>query len=210
MPKNLTVIFVIIGLATLTFFFGYRLGFRDTYNSSAETIDFQNSDFGDPNTLTPIKIKAVLGPQPQSDTSDYTRGIMMINEQKDRTDIRILLKNIPTSIQVAEDKKNNIPAKKIAFPQSLRVELATTNQINRTLAFNEISTLNLNPPVNNTYTGELNLSLQDKNIKLNEGAFLMFFDATNASENLYEIQLKDYPNLDFNKNKPFLWVYLQS
>jgi len=209
MPKNLTVIFVIIGLATLAFFFGYRYGFRDTYNSNPANIDYLNSDFGNANSLTPVKIKAVLGPQPQTDTSDYTRGIFMVNEHKDTTDIRILLKNIPATVQIAEDKKNNIPAKKVAFPQSLRVELATTNLINRSLTFTELSTLNLNPPVNNIYTGELNLTLENKNVKLNEGSFLMFFDAANSSQNLYEIQLKDYPNLDLTKNKPFLWVYLQ-
>ena len=178
MPKNLTVIFVIIGLATLAFFFGYRFGFRDTYNSNPANIDFLNADFGNSNSLTLIKLKAILGPQAQSDTSDYTRGIFMINERNDTTDIRILLKNIPTTIQIAEDKKNNIPAKKVPFPQSLRVELATTNQINRSLTFTNISTLNLNPPINNIYSGELNLTLDNKNVKLNEGAFLMFFDAT--------------------------------
>lgn len=209
MPKNLTVIFVIIGLVTLAFFFGYRYGFRDIYNSSPANIDFLNSDFGNSNSLTPIKIKAVLGPQPQSDINDYTRGILMVKENKDTTDIRVLLKNIPTTIQIGEDKKNNIPAKRVSMPQSMRVELATTNQINRSLAFTEISTINLNPPINNNYTGELNLSLENNNIKLSEGSFLMFFDATNTSQNLYEIQLKDYPNLDLTKNKPFLWVYLQ-
>ena len=210
MPKNLTVIFVIIGLATLAFFFGYRFSFRDTYNLNPSNIDYLSSDFGNSNSLTPVKIKAVLGPQLQNDTNNFNRGIFMINENKETTDIRILLKNIPTTVQIAEDKKNNIPAKKIAFPQSLRVELATTNQIDRSLTFTEISTLNLNPPVNNIYTGELSLTIENKNIKLNEGAFLMFFDTTNSSQNLYEIQLKDYPNLDLTKNKPFLWVYLQA
>jgi hypothetical protein len=209
MTRNITLIFIIIAVSTIAFFLGYRYGFRDTYNQTPATIDFSQNEFGTLNSLTKVKIKAVLGPQNTTDTEDYSRGFVLIKNNQNSTDLRISLKNIPANIQISEDKKNNISAQKVSFPTNLRIETANTNPITKSLNFSPLSNLTLDPMVNNSYTGELNLNVDANNKQFNDANFLFFFDANNSTQNLYQIDLKDYPNIDQAKKRPFLWVYLQ-
>lgn len=209
MTRNITIIFVIIGISTIAFFLGYRYGFRDTYNQTPANIEFFQNEFGTFNSLTNVTINAVLGPQNNSNTEDFTRGFVLLKKNQNSSDLRISLKNIPSTVQTPEDKKNNIPSQKVNFPTSLRVETASVNPITRSLNFNTLATMTLDPMVNNFYTGELNLTVEADNKQFNDANFLFFFDAGDSSQNLYQIDLKDYPNIEQNKARPFLWVYLQ-
>ena len=208
MTRNLTIIFVIIGISTVVFFLGYRYGFRDTFNQSPANIEFSQTEFGTLNSLTKVKIKAVLGPQNTSNNEDFNRGFVLIKENQNSTDLRISLKNIPSTISSPEDKKNNLPAQKVSFPTNLRVETVIVNPVTKSLNFNTLSNLNLDPMVKNLSTGELSVTLDNADKKFNNVSFLFFFDANNTTQNIYQIDLKDYPNIDQAKNKPFLWVYL--
>jgi len=209
MPRNLTIIFVIIGLCTLTFFLGYRFGYRETYNDSPSNIDYIQNDYGNLNALTKIKLKSVQGPQNSGDEFNFNRGYVILNENKNTTDIKILLRNIPQNVSLNEDKKNNIPSQQIKFPTKLKIEAASTNLNIRSLNFTQISELTLNPPDKNNYTGDLSFTVNNKDIRMSDVSFLFFYDASNSIQNLYEIDLKDYPNLDVSKKRPFLWVVLQ-
>ncbi len=209
MPRNLTFIFIIIGVTTIAFFLGYRYGYRDTYNQAPANIEYSQNEFGTQNSLTNIKIKPVLGPQNEASQDNFNRGFVLVKENSTTTDLKISLKNIAATIQTPEDKNTNTPAQKINFPAVLRVEAASINPVTKSLNFVELSNLTLDPMVNKSYTGDLNFSINTSDKKLQDANFIFFYDASNASQNLYQIDLKNYPNVEEAKKRPFLWVYLQ-
>lgn len=204
---------MIVILCSLSAFLGYKFGFRETYNSDKDNISYVDPKVSVRNSLTEISIRPILGPkgttQKLEENKSLHRGYVLYKNNGEETEIRIMAADIPMSINIPEDKKNNKPALNVDIPKSLRVEMAKPNPVTDNFDFEVLGQLNLNPPQNNFYTAELNKSIPNTDKKsLTDYDLLLFYDAEDKVTNIYEFSIEGYANIPTEKRKPFFWVYI--
>lgn len=207
-------VLAIVALGSICAFLGFKYGFKETFNNGPDSIQYVDNDVSVQNSLSGITLKPIFGPRPPSPKPEENkanyRGFLLYKQLEKETEVRLTTQDIPISISIAEDKKAGKQGLSVDLPKSMRVELARPNPVTDTYDFKDLGIINFNPPQNSTYTGELSKSVAvTDDTSFISYDLMLFYDAEDKVQNIYEITIAGYSNIPENKRRPFFWVYIK-
>jgi hypothetical protein len=213
MLNRLIILLILVFLCGGSGFLGFKFGAKELFNSTPDDITYDDSKVSFLTSLSGIKIRPILGPRGTTNKLDENkanhRGSLIYKVNETDTEIKILAQDLPLSNTIAEDRQRQTPSVTVDLPNRLRIEIAKPNPVSSDYDFKELAVMNLNPPEDGFYTGEINTSLPNSNNEsFTDFDLVLFYDAENKVTNVFEFNIDGYANIPEAKRRPFFWAYI--